>query len=154
MACAFSHSALEPVEHRWGWGQYFGPPSTDGAWFELYRHMLIHELDDDTLLLLQATPRKWLEDGKRIQVDHAPTYYGELSMSVESKAASGELAAQIEMPERRRPGRLLVRFRHPQNKPMRSVSVNGQDWANCDIQKEWVVIPEPRRERYTIIARY
>jgi hypothetical protein len=162
MACAFSHSALEPVEHRWGWGQYFGPPSTDGAWFELYRHMLIHELDDDTLLLLQGTPRKWLEDGKRIQVDRAPTYYGELSMSVESKAASGELAAQIEMPgrsapllgERRRPGRLLVRFRHPQNKPMRSVSVNGQDWANCDIQKEWVVIPEPRRERYTIIARY
>jgi hypothetical protein len=124
--------------------------------------MLIHELDDDTLLLLQGTPRKWLEDGKRIQVDRAPTYYGELSMSVESKAASGELAAQIEMPgrsapllgERRRPGRLLVRFRHPQNKPMRSVSVNGQDWANCDIQKEWVVIPEPRRERYTIIARY
>ena len=34
LACAFSHSVLEPVEHRWGWGQYFGPPSTDGAWFE------------------------------------------------------------------------------------------------------------------------
>ncbi len=57
MACAFSHAALEPVEHRWMWGQYFGPPSTDGAWFELYRHMLIHERDNDTLLLLQATPR-------------------------------------------------------------------------------------------------
>ena len=49
LACAFSHSVLEPVEHRWGWGQYFGPPSTDGAWFDLYRHMLIQEQDDDTL---------------------------------------------------------------------------------------------------------
>src|SRR5262249_18740773 len=46
MACAFSHSTFEPVEHRWSWGQYFGPPSTDGAWFELYRKMLIHELED------------------------------------------------------------------------------------------------------------
>ena len=68
MACAFSHSVFEPVEHRWAWGQYFGPPSTDGAWFELFRRMLIHERDDDTLLLLQATPRRWLEDGKRIEV--------------------------------------------------------------------------------------
>jgi hypothetical protein len=58
MACAFSHSVLEPEEHRWTWGEYFGPPSTDGAWFELYRHRLIHERDDDTLLLLQATPRR------------------------------------------------------------------------------------------------
>src|SRR5690606_30917913 len=29
MASAFSHSALEPVEHRFTHGQYFGPPSTD-----------------------------------------------------------------------------------------------------------------------------
>ncbi len=154
MACAFSHSTLEPVEHRWGWGQYFGPPSTDGAWFELYRHILIHELDDNTLLLLQATPRKWLEDGKRIEVERAPTYYGQLSMSVESKAASGQLTAQIEMPQRRTPGRLIVRFRHPQKKAMRAVSVNGRSWTNYDIAKEWVVIPEPREERYTIIAHY
>jgi hypothetical protein len=154
MACAFSHLMLEPVEHRWGWGQYFGPPSTDSAWFELYRNMLIHELDDNTLLLLQATPRKWLEDGKRIEVERAPTYYGELSMNVESRVASGRLTAQIEMPERSRPRRLLVRFRHPQNKPMRAVSVNGQNWAHYDVQKEWVVIPGPRQEHYTIIARY
>jgi len=154
MACAFSHSALEPVEHRWGWGQYFGPPSTDGAWFELYRHMLIHELDDDTLLLLQGTPRKWLEDGKRIEVERAPTYYGELSMSVESKAGSSQLSAQIKMPNRRGPKQLVVRFRHPQDKPMQSVTVNGRKWDNFNAQKEWVVIPEPLRERYTIIARY
>jgi len=154
MACAFSHSVLEPVEHRWGWGQYFGPPSTDGAWFELYRNMLIHELDNGTLLLLQATPRKWLEDGKRIDIERAPTYYGQLSMSVESKAASGQLTAQIEMPERRKPKQLIVRFRHPQDKPMQSVTVNGRRWHNFNAQKEWVVIPKPAQERYIIIACY
>ena len=154
MASAFSHSALEPVEHRWGWGQYFGPPSTDGAWFELYRHMLIHELGDDTLLLLQATPRKWLEDGKRIEVKSAPTYYGELSMSLESEAASGWLIVQIEMPDRRNPRQLVLRFRHPQGKPMQSVTVNGREWDNFNAQKEWVVLPRPDRERYIITAHY
>ena len=57
MASGFSHSVFEPVEHRWGWHQYFGPPSTDGAWFELYRGMLVREHETDKLLLCQATPR-------------------------------------------------------------------------------------------------
>jgi len=154
MACAFSHSALEPVEHRWTWGQYFGPPSTDGAWFELYRHMLIHELDDGSLLLLQATPRKWLADGQRIAVERAPTYFGDLSMTVESRAASGTIAAQVRMPTRTRPRQLLVRFHHPEDKPIRSVTVNGQSSAAFDAAQEWVVIETPVEEEYDIVTRY
>jgi hypothetical protein len=154
MACAFSHSVLEPVEHRWGWGQYFGPPSTDGAWFELYRHMLIHERDDDTLLLLQATPRGWLEDGKRIHVERAPTYYGPLSMEVESHASSGKLRATVGMPSRKSPAALLVRFRHPWSQPMRSVLVNGQNWTDFDASKEWVRIPRPGEWPLRIVVHY
>jgi len=154
MACAFSHSVLEPVEHRWTWGQYFGPPSTDGAWFELYRNMLIRELDDDSLLLMQAPPRKWLADGQRIAVEGAPTYYGDVSFLAESHAASGTLTARIEMPQRHLPKSLIVRFRHPDAKPIRSVTVNGQDWSGLDTQKEWVVIENPAGERYEIVTRY
>jgi hypothetical protein len=154
MACAFSHSALEPVEHRWTWGQYFGPPSTDGAWFELYRNMLVHELDDGSLLLLEATPRKWLGDGQQIAVERAPTYYGELSMTVDSHAGSGFLTASIETPKRLPMKRLIVRFRHPEAKPMRSVTVNGQNWTGFDVQKEWVVMDRPVESKYVIEARY
>ncbi len=132
MACALSHSVFEPVEHRWGWGQYFGPPSTDGSWFELYRRMLIHERDDDSLLLLQATPRRWLEDGKRIVVERAPTYYGPLTMGVASHPVSGAIHASIEFSAHRRPGVLLVRLRHPHARPIKSVSVNGQPWLDFD----------------------
>jgi hypothetical protein len=154
MACAFSHSVFEPVEHRWAWGQYFGPPSTDGDWFELYRNMLIHELDGDTLLLLQATPRKWLEDGKSIEVQRAPTYYGRLSMKVQSHVASGTIAAEIDMPDRASPGVLRVRLRHPQGKPIRSATVNGQPWTDIDVQKEWLRIEQPNRGHYSIAASY
>jgi hypothetical protein len=154
MASAFSHSMLEPVEHRWTHGQYFGPPSTDGAWFELYRHMLIHELDDDSLLLAQATPRKWLQDGQTIEVERAPTYYGQLSATIESQVRSGRILARIQMPERGRPKALLVRFRHPEAKSMRSVTVNGSDSKAFDVQKEWVRIENPDTARYEIIANY
>lgn len=154
MACAFSHSVFEPVEHRWAWGQYFGPPSTDGAWFELYRNMLIHELDGDTLLLLQATPRKWLEDGKSIEVQRAPTDYGRLSMKAVSHAAAGNIAVEIDMPDRASPAVLLVRLRHPQGKPIRAATVNGQPWTDFDVQKEWLRIERPSSGHYSIVVSY
>ena len=81
MACAFSHSAFEPVEHRWTWGQYFGPPSTDGAWFELYRQMLIRERDDDSLSAPPGHPAE-MAGGRESESDiqRAPTYYGRLDL--------------------------------------------------------------------------
>jgi hypothetical protein len=154
MACAFSHSVFEPVEHRWTWGQYFGPPSTDGAWFELYRHMLIQERDDDALILLQAIPRKWLEDGHKISIERASTYYGNLSLTVESHAASGKLLTEIDMPDRARPRVLLLRLRHPQSRPIRSVTVNGGAWSDFDPQKEWVRIPDPGARHYSVVSEY
>ena len=154
MASAFSHSVLEPVEHRWTHGQYFGPPSTDGAWFELYRYLLIHERDDNSLLLCQATPRKWLEDGKKIEIGRAPTYYGKMSLSVESQTNSGKIVALIAMPDRTRPETLLLRLRHPEAKPIRAVFVNGSSWSDFDQQKEWVRISNPQQPKYEIVTEY
>lgn len=154
MACAFSRGALEPVEHRWTWGQYFGPPSTDGAWFELYRKMLIHEPDDESLFLFQATPRRWLEDGKRIEIRHAPSVFGKLSMTMESRAASGEILAEVDLSARSRLKNLRVRFHHPEGKAMRTVTVNGRTWDDFDPGKEWVHIGSPESRRYAIAVRY
>lgn len=139
MASAFSHSALEPVEHRFTHGQYFGPPSTDGAWFELYRHMLILERDDNTLLLAGFTPRRWLEPGQRVRVERAPTRYGVLSMTVQNQG--GVLTADVDLEGRARPAAVLVRFRHPQGAPMKSVTVNGRAWTDFDAAREWVRLP-------------
>jgi hypothetical protein len=154
MACAFSHSVFEPVEHRWTWGQFFGPPSTDGTWFELLRNMLIQERDDGALLLLSATPRRWLEDGKRISVRAAPTCYGLLSMTIESQAAAGRIVATVDVPGRRAPKTLLLRLRHPQRQRIRAVTVDGAAWTDFDPDREWIRIPAPAAKRYTVIAQY
>jgi hypothetical protein len=154
MASAFSHSVYEPVEHRWTHGQYFGPPSTDGAWFELFRNMLVHERDDGALVLGMATPRAWLADGKKIVVERAPTYYGDVSMTIESHAANGQIDATVEMPQDDHPKTLLVRLRHPEGKRIRSVTVNGRNWTDFDTAREWVRIPSPSGARYAITATY
>jgi hypothetical protein len=131
------------------------PPSTDGAWFELYRSMLVNELSGDgTLFIGQAVPRAWLADGKRLRVERAPTYFGPVSFSVDSRVAAGEISVILDTPSRQPPASLLVRLRHPQRKPLQSVTVNGRAWSDFDAKKEWVRIVTPAAVRYTIRARY
>jgi len=153
MACGFSHEQFTPLEHRWAWGQYYGPPSTDGAWFEVYRKMLLNELDSNTLMIGQAIPQKWLEGGKTIEVKNAPTYFGNTSFLIEGLNENNEIRAAIETPGRRLPGQLLVRFRHPFGKPIRSVLVNGKLWKKFDVQKESIAITAPKG-KYVVIAKY
>lgn len=154
MACAFSHSVFEPVEHRWCWGQYFGPPSTDGAWSELYRNMLVREADEDTLLIGQATPRAWLEDGKRISVKGAPTWFGKVSFEIESQAQSGTIRASVQRESREPLSTMLLRLRHPDARPMQRVTVNGEAWMDFDSSREWVRISNPAVEVYSVVASY
>jgi hypothetical protein len=154
MACAFSHTVFEPVEHRWMHGQYFGPPSTDGSWFELFRDLLIREADDHTLIIAQATPRKWLENGKEIEVSRAPTYFGNLSFHIQSHSESGTITASVDLAKLGALPVLLVRLRQPESKTIRAVIVNGQPWQDFDVSKEWVRIKQPNEGHYEISARY
>lgn len=153
MACAFSHHQLSPLEHRWAWGQYYCPPSTDGAWFELYRNLLLNELGEG-LTIGQAIPRAWLADGQRIAVAGAPTHFGPVNLLIESAAASGSIVATVEFTSDRRPPSAVIRLRHPYRQTLRSVTVNGAEWPGFDAAKEWVRIPGPTAKRYRVVARY
>jgi hypothetical protein len=73
---------------------------------------------------------------------------------MESRADTGEITATIEMPQHQQPAALLVRFRHPREKPLRAATVNGQDWPEFDPAKEWVRIPQPKAAGLVITARY
>jgi len=154
MASAFSHSTLEPVEHRWTWGQYFGPPSTDGAWFDLYRHLLIEDRAADRLLLFAATPRKWLEDGQSIEIVRAPSRFGEISARLDSHVASDKVRVELTCPWLYRPKALDVRIRHPQGKVIQEVCVNGSAWRTLDPTLETIRIPNPVAETYVIEVTY
>ena len=75
-------------------------------------------------------------------------------MKVQSHVAIGTIAVEIDMPDRASPGVLRVRLRHPQGKPIRSATVNGQPWTDIDVQEEWLRIVRPNRGHYSIAASY
>jgi hypothetical protein len=155
MACAFSHHQFTPLEHRWAWGQYYMPPSTDGAWFELYRNLLLNELaGEGTLFVGQAVPRAWWEDDRRVMVERAPTYFGPVTLRLESAAASGTLATTVEFLSERCPQKLLVRLRHPEKRPLRAVTVNGADWRDFDPERELISIERPTDRKYMVVGWY
>jgi hypothetical protein len=112
-------TGLRPLD-AFGRPMYLPPISSgDGLFLWLLRSMLVQDYVDnagepDTLRLLFATPRRWLADGREIRVEHAPTAFGEVSIWVKSQLKKGEVLAEIEVPARTRPEKMLLRIRLPE----------------------------------------
>jgi hypothetical protein len=108
------------------------PDNGTAGWFmENFRNLLVME-EGRLLWIARGTPRAWLEQDKRISVRNAPTYFGNLAYEIVSDTDHGRIAATIEMPDRAAPEEVLVRFRHPEAKPIKRVMVNGKKWKDFD----------------------
>jgi len=115
-----------------------GPPDKiyeESCFLERFRQMLIME-DGNALWLARAAPRAWFEQGKKISLRNAPTYFGQLAYEIVSDVDHGMITAKIEMPSRNPPKSVLLRFRHPKSASMKSVTVNGAAWKGFDPEKE------------------
>ena len=104
-------------------GRFFYCPPNSAASahvLSMLRYMLVQDwdLDDDgkpeTLRLAFATPQRWLEDGKTIKVERAPTAFGPVSVKLESRLAEGKVLAEVDLPERNPPRKALLRARLPE----------------------------------------
>ena len=79
------------------------PDNGTAGWFmENFRNLLVME-DGQSLWVARATPRVWLEQGKKIAVKNAPTYFGTLAYEIVSDVDHGKIAATVEMPSRNPP---------------------------------------------------
>jgi hypothetical protein len=104
---------------RFGRSMYLPPNSASNAMFlTTLRYLLIQDwdLDDDgkpdTLRLLYGAPGAWFRDGAVVNVERAPTAFGEVSFRVESRLRRGEVLLEMEAPVRR-PDTWLVRLPLP-----------------------------------------
>ena len=112
------------------------PDNGTAGWFmENFRNLLVME-DGQSLWVARATPRVWLEQGKKIAVKNAPTYFGTLAYEIVSDVDNGKITATVEIPSRNPPKSVVVRFRHPKAAPIKSVTVNGQPWTGFNKDKE------------------
>jgi hypothetical protein len=90
---------------RTAWGETI--PHVTGAanYALLLRHMLIHESGDD-LHLLPAVPDWWLDEGREIRIEHAPTHFGAVSLIVRGTASG--VSIEYRGPDRKKPGRTIL----------------------------------------------
>jgi hypothetical protein len=100
---------------------FYCPPNSasNAEWLSTFRRMLVQDwdLDEDgrpeTLRIAFATPKRWLDDGKVIKVEHAPTAFGTISFRLESHLDKGQIIAEIDPPRRNQPKQILLRARVP-----------------------------------------
>jgi hypothetical protein len=112
-------TGLRPLD-EFGRPMYLPPNRASSAMFLwTLRYLLIQDwdMDDDgqpeTLRLSFATPKSWLENGKTINVSHAPTAFGALAFSLTSKLDKGEVLAELDLPARNPAKHTFLRVRLP-----------------------------------------
>jgi hypothetical protein len=124
---------LAPVDDR---GRFFYcPPNSAGNahFLTMLRNLLVQDLDLDddgepeTLRLLFGTSRRWLDDGKCIRVQRAPTAFGPVSVCAESRLASGQVLVTAELPSRNPPRQILLRARVPEGWRVTAARAGGLD---------------------------
>jgi hypothetical protein len=117
------------------------------------RLMFVREQGQE-LYLGQAIPRSWLADSRPVGIERAPSHFGPLSFKLTLSADSSKIEAVLSPPGRNPPQTIFLRLRHPQAKPMRSVTVNGLRYERFDPAKEWVVLPGNLRGVQNVVAQY
>ena len=117
------------------------------------RLMFVSEQGKD-LYLGQAIPRYWLKQGKTVAIERAGTHFGQMSLRITSDTDRGTLRAVLDPPDRTRPETIYLRFRHPQEKAIQRVSVNGHDYSHFDAKKEWVMLPGDVQGTQEIVVSY
>ncbi len=90
----------------------------------LLRNMLLWEEGDD-LWIARAIPRPWLEAGREVRVEKAPTSFGPASFALRSMAGARQIVAEVQPPVQRVAERIQLRLRHPEQRPIRAVTING-----------------------------
>lgn len=98
----------------------------------MLRYMLVQDYDQsddgkpDTLRLCFATPKRWMEDGKTLNIDRAPTTFGPVAVKMQSHINQGNVTAEVVLPERNAPEKILMRARVPDGFKTVSAEVEGK----------------------------
>lgn len=126
-------------EHTFGSAGALDKTFEEAAFLERVRMMLVME-DDNLLWLARATPRVWLNQGQKIGVKNAPTFFGTLSYEIVSDVDNGHITATVQIPSRSAPESVFLRFRHPKSASIKSAEVNGKPWTDFDKEKETICL--------------
>jgi len=93
------------------------------AWFLMDGRWRLYVEEGTTLTLLPGIRRRYLENGKVIEVDGMRSYFGPTHFRVQSDMEQGRIEASIECRSDR--GLVQVNFRLPHHEGREAISVEG-----------------------------
>ena len=113
--------------------------------------MLIMELGNE-LWLAPGTPRYWLEPGKRIELYNTATGFGNISYELKNGIEPNTIEANIDLPPSSVvPDKILLFVRAPFEKPIKSVTINGENWKDWEQTNEAIVLPAKSKNLEVIV---
>jgi hypothetical protein len=99
------------------------------GWFLMQTRWMLYLESGDTLKLLPLAPRAWLEHGNRIELENVATYFGPVSLRVESRLEQGAIEAEVECRSDRQPKVIELRLPHPLGRKARAATGGVYDAA-------------------------
>lgn len=115
----FTEHAVPEFGH--GIGPFFKTPD-ESQFICFLRNHLVRE-DAGILNILQGAPRRWFEPGKSIRLDCLPTFFGEVSVKVDSEKDS--VTAAVKANWRKAPEKLILYVRDANSRKPGRVTVSG-----------------------------
>jgi len=88
-------------------------------------YLFVYERDG-LLHIGRAIPRAWFAQEQAFSAARLSTDFGTVSVEYRPHPAENTIEAAVEMDLRSVPDTILLRFRHPEKKPIRSVEINGR----------------------------
>lgn len=125
-------TALQDRETYTFWEHYFhaGQHKThEEGWFLMQTRWMLWFEEGDTLSLLRAIPRDWLADGQTLRLDNVVSYFGPLSLQVESQLGQNQMSAHVVCNGTRRPKTVTLRLPHPDGRKATAVEGGRYDPA-------------------------
>jgi len=106
---------------------------------------------DESLWLAKGMPRQWLAAGTPIDIQRIPTRWGRVGYRLEPRG--NVIRATIQLPENGIP-KAKIRLRHPEERRLRSVTINGRAVSREAFDDETITLPPAATGRMEIVARF
>lgn len=123
-----------------------------GYFLNQTRVMMVMERGNE-LWLAPLITNQWLQEGMTVKVSNAPTKFGPVSYALKSSVSKGLIEAEIDSPQRKTPSEIVLRLRHPEEKKIRSVLVNGKPYSEFDPSRDCIKL-KGFNKKITVKAEY
>ena len=130
----------------------FNKTHETGYFLHQTRLMFVQERGD-ALWLAPFVPTTWLENGKTIEIQDAPTNFGNVAYTIASYIDAGTITSTITPPQRQTPKEIVLRLRHPEGKTLSTVEAIGATVQQINPDDSTIHVV-PGSDTITLTAHY